>query len=304
MIRLWQAASALVADGYGGINANVYMRGKTNKGSRHKVLSSNGGCAGYYVNTSLYMKNIQDFISLVFFLDYVLHVYCEPATLHYVFSVRGIVELLSFVPLAFLFNGPGKGSRFIHLLQLLRIVRIFSCLGEIGIVGSTATQQIILLVVATIGVVFLDAGILQWLENGFSAEMKTASNSLTYWQSFYFLIVTVATVGYGDVVPTTAAGQILAVLSIIGTVVVLPSQIGKISSVASRRPYGQSFSSWRIVDSRFVIISGSVKLRIIHEFLSELFNPAHHEDMSSRKHFLCMGTMSHSWRDPPSAIQI
>ncbi|KAI5060045.1 hypothetical protein GOP47_0024465, partial [Adiantum capillus-veneris] len=233
----------------------------------------------YYVNTALYMKNIQDFISLVFFFDYVLHVFCEPATLHYVFSVRGIVELLSFVPLVFLFDGPGKGSRFIHLLQLLRIVRIFSCLGEIGIVGSTATQQIILLVVATVGVVFLDAGILQWLENGFSAESKSSSSSLTYWQSFYFLIVTVATVGYGDVVPTTTAGQVLAVLSIIGTVVILPSQIGKISSVASRRPYGQSFSAWRIVDSRFVIISGSVKLRIIHEFLSDLFNPSHYEDL-------------------------
>jgi potassium large conductance calcium-activated channel subfamily M alpha protein 1 len=69
---------------------------------------------------------------------------------------------------------------------------------KVGIAGSTISQQILLLVVSTFGVVFLIAGLLQWVEyNGAPQDQRDSQDSqcngpcINFWDAFYFVIVTV-----------------------------------------------------------------------------------------------------------------
>ncbi|BBN17112.1 protein MpBK2A [Marchantia polymorpha subsp. ruderalis] len=146
-------------------------------------------------------------------------------------------------------------------------------------------QQIILLTIATFGVIFLDAGILHWVEYDVAPSVRKDTcpeqGCITFWEAFYFLIVTVSTVGYGDITPKTVLGQLVTIVTIVVALTILPLQIGRITTLAYRRPYGGSYSARKIVGSRFLIISGSISVQSIQNFLAEFYNPIRSEDLQA-----------------------
>ncbi|KAJ7563626.1 hypothetical protein O6H91_03G117500 [Diphasiastrum complanatum] len=147
-----------------------------------------------HLNT--WVPNLQDIISVAFAVAYIFRIYSEPIRCYYITSLTGVVDFLSIIPVIFLFRQFRRGGHVIRLLQFLRIVRIFSSLDQIGLEGSTVTQQIVFLVASTFGAIFLDAGIIQWIESNAAPphikEQCAPQGCLTFWEAFYFLIVTVA----------------------------------------------------------------------------------------------------------------
>ncbi|KAL2612896.1 hypothetical protein R1flu_024588 [Riccia fluitans] len=148
-----------------------------------------------------WISQIQNAISVAFLADYILRVYCEPVRLYYILSFWGLVDFLSAVPVILIFRILSNGDNIIRLLQFVRILRvntlsrIFAFAYRAGVVGSSVMQQIILLTVATFGIILLDAGIIHWVEyNTAPRERKDTCSKegcITFWQAFYFLIVTV-----------------------------------------------------------------------------------------------------------------
>ncbi|XP_024521187.1 calcium-activated potassium channel subunit alpha-1-like isoform X1 [Selaginella moellendorffii] len=236
-----------------------------------------------YGTAGSWVTHLQNAISVAFLADYVLRIYSEPARIFYIFSLSGLVDLLSAIPIFNVFRYRKAGGDVYNLLQFLRIVRISSCITKLGMAGSTLTQQIILLIFSTAGAVVLVAGIIQWLEyHGASEKTKRMcprEGCMSFWDAFYFVIVTIATVGYGDVVPVTIQGQAAIIITIMIAVAILPIQVSRISTLAYNRPYGGTFNSRKVLGSRFLIIGGSIELRVIQIFLAELYNPTHAEDL-------------------------
>ncbi|KAJ7563620.1 hypothetical protein O6H91_03G117500 [Diphasiastrum complanatum] len=234
-----------------------------------------------HLNT--WVPNLQDIISVAFAVAYIFRIYSEPIRCYYITSLTGVVDFLSIIPVIFLFRQFRRGGHVIRLLQFLRIVRIFSSLDQIGLEGSTVTQQIVFLVASTFGAIFLDAGIIQWIESNAAPphikEQCAPQGCLTFWEAFYFLIVTIATVGYGDIVAKTILGQVAVIISILVALAVLPTQIGRISSLASNRPYGGSFNPHKILGSKFLVLSGSINIHIVQNFLASFYTTTHSEDL-------------------------
>ncbi|KAH9541015.1 hypothetical protein CY35_14G037400 [Sphagnum magellanicum] len=244
----------------------------------------------FYVYSTYHSHNksisqAQNIISIAFVVDYFLRIYSAPVRLLYVFSFWGLLDLVSAIPVVLIFRHAGKAASIIHLLQFLRIIRILTLMRKVGISGSTISQQILLLVVSTFGAVFLAAGLLQWVE--YDGAPQADKNEcphgpcLNFWDAFYFVIVTISTVGYGDFTPKTQLGQLVAMATIIVALVVLPIRIGQITHLASLRPYGGSVSGSKVINSRYLIVSGSISLKTIQECLAEFFNPTHCEDLDS-----------------------
>ncbi|CAM6088465.1 unnamed protein product [Calypogeia fissa] len=227
--------------------------------------------------------HIQNVISIGFLCDYILRVYTEPVRFYYICSVRGLIDILSVIPIILLFRTVIYGADVIRLLQFVRILRIFSLIQKLGLLGTSVNDQIVLLAIATMGAIIFDAGVLQWLEYFTAAKQVKdkcpVQGCLSFWQSIYFLVVTVSTVGYGDFFPKTQLGQALTCLTIGCALIVIPLRIQKIHSLASRRPYGGSFSTRKIVGSRFLILTGSVTFPGIQSFLSEFFKPTHRQEL-------------------------
>jgi voltage-gated potassium channel len=167
--------------------------------------------------------------TILFTIEYVLRLYCVYRPLKYATSFFGIVDLLAILPTFLSFFLPGAQSLLvIRALRLLRIFRIFK-LGHFLSEGYFITQALknsrakitvflsfILLLVTIIG------SVMYLVEGAYGNESFSSIPRSVYWA-----IVTLTTVGYGDITPTSELGQFLsAVVMIMGyAVLAVPTGI-------------------------------------------------------------------------------
>jgi len=153
--------------------------------------------------------------TVLFSIEYVLRIICVKRPSHYVRSFYGIVDLLAVLPtyLAF-FVGGAQSFLVIRSIRLLRMFRIFklarySIEAEILMQAMRASsRKIIIFIGAATTIVVIMGSVMHFIEgpqNGF--ENIPAS--------MYWAIVTMTTVGYGDIVPQTVLGKMVASLIMI-----------------------------------------------------------------------------------------
>lgn len=159
--------------------------------------------------------DVEWIFTIVFTLEYFLRIYTSPKPLKYITSFYGIIDLLAILPsyLGLLFD-TSTFLLTIRALRLLRMFRVFKLgryLKEAAILVK-ALQLSIRKIVVFFGVVLtmvLILGSLLYLiegeENGFTSIP----------QSIYWAIVTITTVGYGDIAPATVLGKILASIAML-----------------------------------------------------------------------------------------
>jgi voltage-gated potassium channel len=163
------------------------------------------------------LRIVEWFFTIIFTLEYLARLWTVPYKKKYVFSFFGIIDLLSVLPtyLGFFFAGA-QSLMVIRSLRLLRIFRIFKLSRYIGegqhlARAMKASQHKIIVFLLTVLTSVIIFGTLMYMiegpNNGFSSIPK----------SIYWAIVTMTTVGYGDIAPQTALGQTLAsVIMILG----------------------------------------------------------------------------------------
>ncbi|MGE8068679.1 ion transporter [Pseudomonas sp. NPDC089569] len=148
--------------------------------------------------------------TVIFLGEYILRLYCSPKPLRYAFSFYGLVDLLAIVPgILALYYSDAQYLLIIRIIRMLRIFRVLK-LGPYlkqahylldALRGSKQKILVFLLSVCTLVTVF---GTLMYVvegpERGFTSIPK----------SIYWAIVTLTTVGYGDIVPKTPLGQVIS----------------------------------------------------------------------------------------------
>ncbi len=161
---------------------------------------------------------IVEWIFTIFFtIEYFLRIYVSEKRREYVFSFYGLIDLLAILPtyLSVIFFGA-QSLLVIRSFRLLRIFRVFKLthyLNQANVLGSAlraSYQKIVVFLVGVLAAVFTSGAamyLVEGAENGFTSIPK----------SVYWAIVTMTTVGYGDIAPQTVLGQFLAsVLMIVG----------------------------------------------------------------------------------------
>ncbi|XP_024516267.1 calcium-activated potassium channel subunit alpha-1-like isoform X2 [Selaginella moellendorffii] len=241
----------------------------------------------YILSSTHWIVIVRRVFGLFFVADYLLKLYSAPVRLYYVISVSGLIDLSSTLSIVCLWSKFKNDGAIPQMLLVLRALRILPSLTSFVIVGGTIGQQIFLLVMYTLGAVFIAAGILQWVEyKTTSADKKIqqgcgVSGCFTFYDAFYFVIVTITTVGYGDFTPKSNWGRLITLTIMLAAVLILPVQINRILQLASRRPYGGRFTMQKAVGSNFIVISGNVSLQTIRHFLAGFYHPNHDKDMAA-----------------------
>lgn len=188
--------------------------------------------------------------TIFFTAEYFVRLYCVRRPLRYAFSFWGIIDLLSFLPDYLLLGSSGftQGSfTVIRSLRLLRVFRIFK-LGwfqnEAEDLGNAVwrSRAKITVFITVVMILVTVAGTLMyeiegWAVNASDNQFESIPDGI------YWAIVTMTTVGYGDIVPTTALGKILsAVLILIGySLIIVPT--GFVSAEIIGRKKGVSLSN-------------------------------------------------------------
>jgi voltage-gated potassium channel len=165
--------------------------------------------------------------TVLFSVEYVLRLICSPRPTHYARSFFGLVDLLAILPtyLSLLFPGA-ESMAVIRGLRLLRIFRVFKLgqfLGEASLLRSAlaASRHKITVFLGTITILVTILGSAMYLIEG-AEHGFTSIPAAIYWS-----IVTMTTVGYGDMAPATVSGKVLAsVVMILGySIIAVPTGI-------------------------------------------------------------------------------
>lgn len=173
------------------------------------------------------LRFVEWVITISFTIEYIIRLWIVKKPAKYIFSWLGIVDLLSFLPtyLSFFIVGS-QGFAILRSLRLLRVFRILKLMrfvSEAQILGKalvTSRHKITVFFLFLLILVFILGTIMYLVEgrqNGFDSIP----------QSIYWAIVTLTTVGFGDITPQTVVGQMIAsIIMLLGySIIAIPTGI-------------------------------------------------------------------------------
>lgn len=171
--------------------------------------------ASVHARYSDLLYRLELIFTVLFTIEYVLRLYSTPDKRRYIFSFYGVIDLLSILPTYIAFFYPSAVYlivvRIMRVLRVFRILKLLRYMGEANMLYAALLQArrkifVFLFSVVTLIIIF---GALMFIieggENGFDSIP----------QSIYWAIVTITTVGYGDVAPQTPLGQFIAAIAMI-----------------------------------------------------------------------------------------
>jgi len=140
----------------------------------------------------------------IFSIEFLLRLYSAPNRWAYLRSPFGIIDLLSIVPVFFLGNGETLALRLIRTIALLRMVKLLRYFEDIQVLIQSLRKSAMVLTVLLGGIVLLA------LFGGNLIYMLEPENFHSAFDGAWWSLVTMSTVGYGDSVPHTFIGKVVA----------------------------------------------------------------------------------------------
>ncbi len=161
------------------------------------------------------MRIIEWWFTILFSIEYLLRIYSVTKPWHYIKSFYGVIDLLSILPtyIGLFFAGSQalmviRGVRLLRVFRVLKLSRYLSEADMLGRALRSSRRKIIVFLLAVVTIVMITGALMYVVEggeNGFDSIPK----------SIYWAIVTLTTVGYGDISPGTTLGQFIASLIMI-----------------------------------------------------------------------------------------
>jgi len=182
-----------------------------------------------------YLYLVEWLFTILFTLEYFLRIISVGRPLSYITSFFGVIDLLAILPTYVSMFVPG--SQYLLVIRILRILRIFRVLKLVqyireikllktALIESRRKITVFLFTILTLVIIF---GSLMYLiegpPNGFTSIPR----------SIYWAIVTLTTVGYGDISPNTAFGQFLASLIMIMGYAIIAVPTGIVTAAMVRQ---------------------------------------------------------------------
>lgn len=165
--------------------------------------------------------------TIMFTIEYLLRIYCVRIPASYIFSFYGIIDLLSVAPTYLSVLIPGTQAlsviRILRVLRIFRVLKLFQYMGEAKQLSKAliaSKRKIFIFFFVVINIVVILGSVMYLVESknsGFTSIPK----------SIYWAIVTLTTVGYGNIAPITPLGQaISATIMLIGySIIAVPTGI-------------------------------------------------------------------------------
>lgn len=176
-------------------------------------------------------------ITLFFTIEYILRLYCVYSPVKYAISLFGIIDLISILPSYLVFFFPGAHSLMIvRGLRLLRVFRIFKLdnflhQGNMIMSALKASQpKISIFMFFILLVVCIFGSVMYLVEHNVNEGFDSIPRAI------YWCIVTITTVGYGDISPVTSFGQFIASLIMITGYAVIAVPTGIVTSALIQQP--------------------------------------------------------------------
>ncbi|XP_038148930.1 calcium-activated potassium channel subunit alpha-1a isoform X11 [Cyprinodon tularosa] len=186
-------------------------------------------------------------------------------------EVNSVVDFFTVPPVfvSVYLNRSWLGLRFLRALRLIQFSEILQFL---NILKTSNSIKLVNLCSIFISTWLTAAGFIHLVENsGDPWENFENSQSLSYWECVYLLMVTMSTVGYGDVYAKTTLGRLFMVFFILGGLAMFASYVPEIIElIGNRKKYGGSYSA--VNGRKHIVVCGHITLESVSNFLKDFLH--------------------------------
>jgi voltage-gated potassium channel len=198
---------------------------------------------------SAFLFRLELIIVFFFILEFILRLYGAKDRVKHFFDIYSIIDIIAILP-TFLFLFPVSSS--INLMKTIRIFRAFRIFRFLRFTVTTDFffgtitlhfLKVIKLVVTIFIIFFISSGIFYYAESPVNPDIKN------FGDAFYFSVVTLTTVGFGDITPLSDFGRWVVVLMIFSGIILIPWEASQI------------VKEWLIISSKNDIICPKCGLR-------------------------------------------
>ncbi|WP_276257257.1 ion transporter [Haloglomus litoreum] len=189
-------------------------------------------------DTAGLLRRAEVVTALVFLVEYVLRLYGAESRVAEATNPYTVADLLAILPTLAVLVVPGVGLKlaaevgFLRALRVVRVLRFYRFTRDAEFFFGTVsdnTLRALKLLLTVLVVFFVSAGLFYSVEHAVNPDVDT------FGDAFYYTVVTLSTVGFGDILPRTAAGRWVTVASILGAVILIPWQGSRIVREWARR---------------------------------------------------------------------
>ncbi|XP_061792888.1 calcium-activated potassium channel subunit alpha-1a isoform X6 [Nerophis lumbriciformis] len=225
-------------------------------------------CQNFYEDFTLQI----DMAFNVFFLLYFgLRFIAANDKLWFWLEVNSVVDFFTVPPVfvSVYLNRSWLGLRFLRALRLIQFSEILQFL---NILKTSNSIKLVNLCSIFISTWLTAAGFIHLVENsGDPWENFQNSQPLSYWECVYLLMVTMSTVGYGDVYAKTTLGRLFMVFFILGGLAMFARYVPEIAAlILNRKKYGGSYNSTR--GRKHIVVCGHITLESVSNFLKDFLH--------------------------------
>ncbi|MGD8229586.1 MAG: ion transporter [Desulfobacteraceae bacterium] len=182
--------------------------------------------------TKAFLWKVEVLIVLFFILEYVARLYGAKSRLKQLVDVYSIIDLVAILPTLALLILPLFGITlnfgFVKLIRIFRVFRIFRFLRFTAdpdfFFGSVTVPllKVVRLALTIFMIFFISSGLFFYVEQDINMNVQN------FGDAFYFTVVALTTVGFGDITPESSAGKWVTVLMILSGIILIPWQVSRV----------------------------------------------------------------------------
>ncbi|XP_030628963.1 calcium-activated potassium channel subunit alpha-1 isoform X4 [Chanos chanos] len=241
-----------------------------------------GALVIYFIDSSDPIESCQNFnkdftlqidmaFNVFFLLYFGLRFIAANDKLWFWLEVNSVVDFFTVPPVfvSVYLNRSWLGLRFLRALRLIQFSEILQFL---NILKTSNSIKLVNLCSIFISTWLTAAGFIHLVENsGDPWENFQNSQPLSYWECVYLLMVTMSTVGYGDVCAKTTLGRLFMVFFILGGLAMFASYVPEIIElIGNRKKYGGSYSA--VNGRKHIVVCGHITLESVSNFLKDFLH--------------------------------
>lgn len=177
----------------------------------------------------------------IFIIEYAARMHVAQKKIRHFFNIYSLIDLIAILPvvLTFLAFAPIVNLGFVRIFRILRVFRVMRVMRVLRfqralrssktIFGKLTESKLIIarIILIIITIIFVSSGFIWAIESRVNPDQFN-----NIWSAMYFSIVTMATVGYGDIIPLSWLGKVVTVIMILSGIALIPWQVGKLIKVA------------------------------------------------------------------------
>ena len=235
------------------------------------------------------LNYIDFFVCTLLIIEHVINILISHYFWKFLTSIESLVNFVIEIPPFFsLLCDDNIGSNWYRFINFTRVLRLIKCYIIMDIYQNgekSVKSQILNIILSILLIIFIFAGevqiydyddVIDQLKLSYLEESRYYLNHRKYYHHYiYFIIVSLTTVGYGDIMPISVLSKFTMVFFVIIILAVIPSQTDELISLSNAQTIYERKEYISNPDIPFVVLLGHIELDILKSFCEEYFHSDH-----------------------------